>query len=169
VKYSVLAVSIYQALNVITRLESDERKPTPQQANSTLEKIELSIRKITETLKNAMGEILLLHFAMETSSTRTVFGLKIHLGIQHSFRVRYQSFQAHRHQGLCQEMAAFSSKNLIHRCFPAAQEGTIRCYELLCMHIGLVPVRLAAKHIRKLADALFESSLGAHYPISLLQ
>ncbi|XP_031563022.1 Hermansky-Pudlak syndrome 1 protein homolog [Actinia tenebrosa] len=60
-------------------------------------------------------------------------------------------------------------RNLIRQCFPAAQEGSIRCYELLCMHVGLVPIRLAARHIRKLETALFETSLGAHYPISLIQ
>jgi hypothetical protein len=60
-------------------------------------------------------------------------------------------------------------RDLIRQCFPAVQEGSVRCYELMCMHVGLVPVRLAARHIRKLATALFETSLGAHYPISLIQ
>ncbi|KAJ7392405.1 hybrid polyketide synthetase [Desmophyllum pertusum] len=60
-------------------------------------------------------------------------------------------------------------KDLTRRCFPTAPVNAIRCYELMCVHVGLVPVQFATKHIRRLASALFETSLGAHYPISLIQ
>lgn len=60
-------------------------------------------------------------------------------------------------------------KDLVRRCFPSAPANAIRCYELMCVHVGLVPVQFATKHIRSLASALFETSLGAHYPISLIQ
>jgi len=60
-------------------------------------------------------------------------------------------------------------KELTRRCFPAAPPNAIRCYELMCVHVGLVPVQFATRHIRSLASALFETSLGAHYPISLIQ
>lgn len=60
-------------------------------------------------------------------------------------------------------------RDLTRRCFPAAPANAIRCYELMCVHVGLVPVQFATKHIRSLASALFETSLGAHYPISLIQ
>ncbi|XP_078359070.1 BLOC-3 complex member HPS1-like [Oculina patagonica] len=60
-------------------------------------------------------------------------------------------------------------KDLTRRCFPTAPANVIRCYELMCVHVGLVPVQFAVKHIRRLASALFETSLGAHYPISLIQ
>ena len=63
--------------------------------------------------------------------------------------------------------APFSIRNLTQRCFPAS--GSVRCYEMMCVHVGLVPVRFAARHIRRLAAMLFETSLGAHYPISLIQ
>jgi len=36
-------------------LEKDRKRSTPQQANATMEKIEASIKKIIETLKNSMG------------------------------------------------------------------------------------------------------------------
>lgn len=65
----------------------------------------------------------------------------------------------------------FSSlfRDLTKRCFPTAPANAIRCYELMCVHVGLVPVQFAVKHIRRLASKLFETSLGAHYPISLIQ
>lgn len=60
-------------------------------------------------------------------------------------------------------------KDLMRRCFPSAPANAVRCYELMCVHVGLVPVHFATKHIRSLASALFQTSLGAHYPISLIQ
>jgi len=59
-------------------------------------------------------------------------------------------------------------KDLKKRCFPSAPANAICCYELMCVHVGLVPVQFAAKHIRSLAAALFQTSLGAHHPISLM-
>lgn len=66
-------------------------------------------------------------------------------------------------------MSSSFYKDLTKRCFPAATANTIRCYELMCVHVGLVPVQFAVKHIRRLASKLFETSMGAHYPISLIQ
>lgn len=60
-------------------------------------------------------------------------------------------------------------KDLTRRCFPSAPANAVRCYELMCVHVGLVPVQFATKHIRSLASALFQTSLGANYPISLIQ
>ena len=60
-------------------------------------------------------------------------------------------------------------RDLTRRCFPSAPANAVRCYELMCVHVGLVPVQFATKHIRSLASALFQTSLGAHYPISLIQ
>ena len=59
-------------------------------------------------------------------------------------------------------------RDLKKRCFPSATANAICCYELMCVHVGLVPVQFAAKHIRSLAAALFQTSLGAHHPISLM-
>ena len=60
-------------------------------------------------------------------------------------------------------------RDLTRRCFPSAPANAVRCYELMCVHVGLVPVQFATKHIRSLASALFQTSLGANYPISLIQ
>lgn len=59
-------------------------------------------------------------------------------------------------------------RDLTRRCFPSPPANAICCYELMCVHVGLVPVQFATKHIRSLAAALFQTSLGAHHPISLM-
>lgn len=75
VKYSPVAVSIYQILNIISRIETDERKPTPQQANVTMEKIEASIRKIIETLRNSMGVSTLGHDGRRNTVVAVMYAL----------------------------------------------------------------------------------------------
>lgn len=60
-------------------------------------------------------------------------------------------------------------KDLTKRCFPTTPASAIRCFELMCVHVGLVSVQFAVKQIRKLILKMFEKSLGSNFPLSLIQ
>ena len=49
-------------------------------------------------------------------------------------------------------------KALKRHCFPNAIPGSVNCYELIMMHIGLVHTQYIATHCRKLAGMLYEAS-----------
>ncbi|KAK2149536.1 hypothetical protein LSH36_447g01020 [Paralvinella palmiformis] len=50
-------------------------------------------------------------------------------------------------------------RKLTNDCFPsAANKMSVHCYELLCVHIGLVPTQHVLSHCRKLAAMLWELS-----------
>ncbi|XP_065176716.1 BLOC-3 complex member HPS1-like isoform X2 [Sycon ciliatum] len=58
-------------------------------------------------------------------------------------------------------------KDLVRQCFPAAPSGSIHCYELLCLHVGIVPSHFVGKQARRLASQLWDQS-GANSPFSLI-
>lgn len=60
-------------------------------------------------------------------------------------------------------------KDLTKRCFPSTPTSSIRCFELMCVHVGLVPVQFAVKQIRRLILKLFQKSLGSSFALSLIQ
>ena len=47
---------------------------------------------------------------------------------------------------------------LKRHCFPNSLPGSINCYELIMMHVGLVNVQYIVSHRQKLAKQLFEAS-----------
>ena len=49
-------------------------------------------------------------------------------------------------------------KDVIHYLFPNEAEGSIHCYELLCMHIGVVNNHFIATSAQKLAKMLWDAS-----------
>ncbi|KAK3094598.1 hypothetical protein FSP39_003816 [Pinctada imbricata] len=49
-------------------------------------------------------------------------------------------------------------KALKRHCFPNAIPGSINCYELIMMHIGLVHTQYITDHYRKLSSMLYQSS-----------
>nr|XP_006817745.1 PREDICTED: Hermansky-Pudlak syndrome 1 protein-like [Saccoglossus kowalevskii] len=61
----------------------------------------------------------------------------------------------------------FYSK-LTRQCFPNAPIKSVHCYELMCMHVGVVPVQFAINHCQNLASVLWETSGEPNSPISLL-
>lgn len=53
-------------------------------------------------------------------------------------------------------------------CFPKMSSAKIRCYELFCVHLGLVTASCVLEHTRRLAATIWElRGLKAH-PIDLL-
>lgn len=104
-----------------------------------------------------------LHFLSSYLVPSFVYGLRLLL-----FFAPCKAFSPGDHIEVCLTSPSLF-RELTRRCFPAAPPNAIRCYELMCVHVGLVPVQFATRHIRSLASALFETSLGAHYPISLIQ
>ena len=58
--------------------------------------------------------------------------------------------------------------DLIKYCFPTLALGSVRCYELLCVHIGIVNNRFVTASCKKLAALLWETSGEASSPIGLL-
>ena len=60
-------------------------------------------------------------------------------------------------------------RDLTKRCFPSTPTSSIRCFELMCVHVGLVPVQFAVKQIRRLILKLFQKSLGSSFALSLIQ
>eukprot|EP00058_Branchiostoma_floridae_P022851 XP_002608341.1 hypothetical protein BRAFLDRAFT_126225 [Branchiostoma floridae] len=65
-------------------------------------------------------------------------------------------------------LAGHYYRDLCSRCFPTMPVGAVNCYELMCMHVGVIPAEFVASHCRKLAAMLWETSGEAHSPISLL-
>eukprot|EP00112_Aurelia_sp_Birch-Aquarium-sp1_P002731 Seg1303.8 transcript_id=Seg1303.8/GoldUCD/mRNA.D3Y31 product="Hermansky-Pudlak syndrome 1 protein" protein_id=Seg1303.8/GoldUCD/D3Y31 len=58
--------------------------------------------------------------------------------------------------------------DLVRHCFPNMSPGAAHCYELFCIHIGIVSNRFVATSCKKLARQLFEASGEASSPIGLL-
>ena len=59
-------------------------------------------------------------------------------------------------------------KDLIAHLFPNEAEGSVHCYELLCMHIGVVTNHFVTTSCHKLTRLLWEASGEANSPINLL-
>ena len=60
------------------------------------------------------------------------------------------------------------SRDMIRQCFPLFSISSVQCYELLCMHIGVVSNRFVATSCKKLSALLWEASGEASSPIGLL-
>ncbi len=58
--------------------------------------------------------------------------------------------------------------DLIRQCFPNLALDAVHCYELFCVHIGIVSNRFIATSAKKLASQLWEASGEASSPIGLL-
>lgn len=58
--------------------------------------------------------------------------------------------------------------DLIRCCFPTMSIDSVRCYELFCVHIGIVNNKFVATSCKKLAANLWETSGEASSPIGLL-
>ena len=58
--------------------------------------------------------------------------------------------------------------DLVRYCFPNMSPGAAHCYELFCVHIGIVNNRFVATSCKKLARQLFEASGEASSPIGLI-
>ncbi|XP_046365121.2 Hermansky-Pudlak syndrome 1 protein homolog [Haliotis rufescens] len=59
-------------------------------------------------------------------------------------------------------------RQLIQKCFPNSVQGSVHCYELYLMHVGLVHPQYIASHCRQLARKLWEMSGEPYTSISLL-
>lgn len=59
-------------------------------------------------------------------------------------------------------------KDVIHYLFPNEPEGSVHCYELFCMHIGVVNNHFVSTSAQKLARLLWEASGEVNAPINLL-
>eukprot|EP00794_Sanderia_malayensis_P000623 gene623-1287_t len=59
-------------------------------------------------------------------------------------------------------------RHLIRQCFPTMSFDAVHCYELFCVHIGIVSSRFVATSCKKLASQLWETSGEASSPIGLL-
>ncbi|XP_077992016.1 BLOC-3 complex member HPS1-like [Glandiceps talaboti] len=59
-------------------------------------------------------------------------------------------------------------RKMVRQCFPNAPVGSVHCYELMCMHVGVVPVQYVVNHCQNLAAKLWETSGELNSPISLL-
>ena len=73
--------------------------------------------------------------------------------------------------GLSRPSGVLSSsfyKDVVRYLFPNEGEGTVHCYELFCMHLGVVNNQFVATSARKLMQFLFESSGEANSPVNLL-
>ncbi|XP_033125489.1 Hermansky-Pudlak syndrome 1 protein homolog [Anneissia japonica] len=58
-------------------------------------------------------------------------------------------------------------KNLVQTCFPNLQPGLVQCYELICIHLGVVPIQYVLAQSQKLALWLWETG-DIQKPIPLL-
>lgn len=58
--------------------------------------------------------------------------------------------------------------DLIRTCFPTLSSDSVRCYELFCVHIGIVNNKFVTTSCKKLAAHLWETSGEASSPIGLL-
>ncbi|XP_064625622.1 BLOC-3 complex member HPS1-like [Lineus longissimus] len=59
-------------------------------------------------------------------------------------------------------------KEMIKTCFPNFVPRSVHCYEVMTVHVGLVPTDLVLKHCRKLAASLWEASGDINTALSLL-
>ncbi|XP_038064271.1 Hermansky-Pudlak syndrome 1 protein homolog [Patiria miniata] len=59
-------------------------------------------------------------------------------------------------------------KDLVHRCFPGIPPGFVRCCELLCIHLSVVPIQYVTAHARRLCASLWETSGEVTAPVNLL-
>ncbi|XP_071792643.1 BLOC-3 complex member HPS1-like [Asterias amurensis] len=59
-------------------------------------------------------------------------------------------------------------KDLVERCFPGIPHGMIRCCELLCIHLSVVPIQYVTAHARRLSASLWETSGEVATPVNLL-
>lgn len=59
-------------------------------------------------------------------------------------------------------------RQLIRQCFPTAVPGSVHCFELICIHIGIVPTNIVSVHIQQLSSRLWEMAGDGLAPISLL-
>lgn len=57
---------------------------------------------------------------------------------------------------------------LKRRCFPSVSQDRIYCYELFCMHLGILPLSQVSGHSRRLAAMLWETSGEANLPMFLV-
>lgn len=60
---------------------------------------------------------------------------------------------------------------LKRRCFPSlsqVSQDRIYCYEIFCMHLGVLPLSQVAGHSRRLADMLWQASGEANLPMFLV-
>ena len=62
----------------------------------------------------------------------------------------------------------FLFRDLVRSCFPQQQPASVQCYELFCMHMGIVTNQFVVNSCRKLAGLLYGASGEANSPISLL-
>ncbi|XP_071948590.1 BLOC-3 complex member HPS1-like isoform X2 [Antedon mediterranea] len=58
-------------------------------------------------------------------------------------------------------------KNLVQSCFPSLTPGLVQCYELMCIHLAVVPIQFVLAQSQKLALWLWETG-DIQKPISLL-
>ncbi|XP_070539470.1 BLOC-3 complex member HPS1-like [Ptychodera flava] len=65
-------------------------------------------------------------------------------------------------------LAGHFYRKLVRQCFPNAPFGSVHCFELMCMHVGVVPVQYVVNHCHHLASKLWETSGELNSPISLL-
>ncbi|KAK7477485.1 hypothetical protein BaRGS_00031249 [Batillaria attramentaria] len=59
-------------------------------------------------------------------------------------------------------------RRLRRQCFPQRVDGTVHCYEMFMMHVGLVTAQYVAAHCQRLARKLWEMSGEAFTPVNLL-
>ena len=59
-------------------------------------------------------------------------------------------------------------KDLVKYCFPNLTPGSVHCYELFCIHIGIVNNKFVTASCKKLAALLWDTSGEANSPIGLL-
>lgn len=59
-------------------------------------------------------------------------------------------------------------RQLIRQCFPSAIPGSVHCFELICIHIGIVPTNVISVHIQQLSSRLWEMAGDGLASISLL-
>ena len=58
-------------------------------------------------------------------------------------------------------------RNLTRTLFPNVVAGSVNCYELMMMHVGLVQTQYVVDHCQKLAHMMWEISGESPAPMSL--
>jgi Hermansky-Pudlak syndrome 1 protein len=62
----------------------------------------------------------------------------------------------------------FLHRRLIEICFPKTAPNKIKCYELYCVHLGLVTASCVLEHCRRLAATINDVTGPSGNPIDLL-
>ncbi|XP_021378394.1 Hermansky-Pudlak syndrome 1 protein homolog isoform X2 [Mizuhopecten yessoensis] len=86
-------------------------------------------------------------------------------GAQMPVQRQYQASLAQSPPGI---LSGNFYRNLTRESFPNAVPGSINCYELMMMHIGLVHSRYIVEHCQKLTRMMWEISGDPYSPMSLV-